>query len=278
MVPIWVQTRHPCYCLKDHAHEREKMNTLIKLSLAILSFAIVMGSTSARADVDIEKIIGKNDLIFVNATATNIPVKFRNLVDAFGKIGMGCTATHIGGGYVLTAGHCFWAGEIPIENQECAGRENEIQWGLREGKEAYLVSKCEKIILAQRTEKMDYALIKVSPIPPVSIKTDFQRRAQLGDKVTIFSHADELPLRWSQSCKIQKVEGAQFDQALIHHVCDTNPGSSGATIINFFTLKVVGIHDGGASYGEGGGLNYGTYIYDSPLRKTLEKLKIKSGL
>jgi V8-like Glu-specific endopeptidase len=251
------------------------MKALIKLSLTVLSFAIVMGSQAAKADNDIEKIIGKNDLIAVNASATNVPLKFRNLVDAFGKIGMGCTATHIGDGYVLTAGHCFWAGPTPIEDQDCAGAENEIQWGLREGKEAYLTSKCEKIIMAQRTEKTDYALIKVSPIPPVAIKTDLQKRARLNDKMTIFSHPDELPLRWSQSCKIQKIKDAEFDQALIHHVCDTNPGSSGATIINFYTLRVVGIHDGGVLDGDGGGLNYGTYIYDTPLRKILEKLKIK---
>lgn len=252
-----------------------KMKALLKLSLVAVSMACVIGSQTAKADNEIEKIIGKNDLIAVNAEATNVPTKFKSLVDAFGKLGMGCTATHIGDGYVLTAGHCFWAGPTAIENQDCPGAENEIQWGYREGKEPYLVSKCEKIIMAQRTEKMDYALLKVSPVPPVAVKVDLRKRAKVGDKVTIFSHPEELPLRWSQSCKVQKIKDAEFDPALIHHVCDTNPGSSGATIVDFFSLRVVGIHDGGISDGNGGGLNYGTYIYDTPLRQILQKLNIK---
>ncbi|AZZ36315.1 hypothetical protein CIK05_05765 [Bdellovibrio sp. qaytius] len=250
------------------------MKALVKLTLAALSFAVIIGAQTAKADSDIEKIIGKNDLIAVDAKASNIPAKFRPLVDAFGKLGMGCTATHIGGGYVLTAGHCFWANETPIENQDCAGAENEIQWGFREGVEPYMVSKCEKIVMAQRTEKMDFALLKVSPIPPTAVKADWSKRPKVGEKVTIFSHPEELPLRWSQICKIQQVADADFDPALIHHVCDTNPGSSGATIIQAYTLQVVGIHDGGKSDGNGGGLNYGTYIYDTPLRKILSGLNL----
>ncbi len=246
------------------------MKALVKLAVAL---TVVIGSQVVKADMDIEKIIGKNDLIAVDATASNIPAKFKPLVNAFGKLGMGCTATHIGNGYVLTAGHCFWAGETAIENQNCEGAENEIQWGYREGVEPYLTSKCEKIVMAQRTEKMDYALLKVSPVPPTFVKADWSKRAKVGSKVTIFSHPEELPLRWSQLCKIQKVANSDFDQALIHHICDTNPGSSGATIIDAYALKVVGIHDGGRADGNGGGLNYGTYIFDTPLKKLLTSLK-----
>lgn len=250
------------------------LKALVKLTVAALSFAVIIGSQTAKADNDIEKIIGKNDLIAVNSTATNVPIKFRSIVDAFGKLGMGCTATHIGGGYVLTAGHCFWAGESAIEDQDCAGAENEIQWGLRENRKPYLTSKCEKIIIAQRTNEMDYALIKVSPIPPVFVKVDFTKRTRIGTKVTIFSHPEELPLRWSQNCKIQKVANTDFSQDLIHHICDTNPGSSGATIIDALTLKIVGIHDGGRADTNGAGLNYGTYVYETPLRKLLSNLPI----
>jgi V8-like Glu-specific endopeptidase len=247
------------------------MNSILNLTLAAL---VLMTVQSAMAN-DIEKIIGKNDLVAVNAEATNIPEKFRSLVNAFGKLGMGCTATHIGDGYVLTAGHCFWAGPEPMKDADCSGTENEIQWGFREGKQPYMTSRCERIILAQRTEKMDYALLKVSPVPPVAVKADWQKRAKLNEKITIFSHPEELPLRWSQYCKVRKIQQDDFDQALIHHHCDTNPGSSGATIINAYTLKVVGIHDGGKLDGDGSGLNYGTYIYDTPLRKMLQSLKIK---
>lgn len=247
----------------------------LKFAATILLATGVILTTPVYANYDIEKIIGNDDLIAVDAEATNIPPKFKKIVDAFGKLGMGCTATHIGGGYVLTAGHCFWAGQNPTQDEDCSGAENDIQWGYREGKESYLTSKCEKVVIAQRTDKLDYALLKVSPIPPVAVKVDFKKRAKVGEKVTIFSHPEELPLRWSQICRIQKTNDADFDPALIHHVCDTNPGSSGATIINYYTLKVVGIHDGGKLDGNGGGLNYGTYIYDTPLKKIIQQLKIK---
>lgn len=244
-------------------------------SLLLAALALVLLETSVVRAGEIEKIIGKDDLVAVNSDASNIPAKFRNLVDAFGKLGMGCTATHIGNGYVLTAGHCFWAGEVPTENEDCSGAENDIHWGVREGKAAYLVSHCDKIIIAQRTPKMDYALLKVSPVPVASVNADWEKRARLGDKVTIFSHPEDLPLRWSKYCRVKKVVDSDFDQDLIHHICDTNPGSSGATIINVFTLKVVGIHDGGKIDDTGSGLNYGTYIYDTPLRHILQTLKLQ---
>lgn len=230
---------------------------------------------------DLEKIIGENDLVPVNAEATNVPLKYRALVDAFGILSMGCTATHIGNGYVLTAGHCFWVGQVPVQDQECDGTE--IEWGFREGTKSYMKSKCEKIIIAQRSGMNDYAVLKVSPAPPVAIAPDMDRRAATGDTVTIFSHPDEMALRWSRLCGVEYLTHPELPEGSIQHKCDTNPGSSGATIINALTLKVIGIHDGGIAGDSSGdpsnpdspvstGMNYGTYIQNSPLGETLRSL------
>lgn len=249
--------------------------------MKFFAFVSLLTFTLAASASDTQKIIGENDLVTVNAEATNVPLKYRPLVDAFGLINMGCTATHIGNGYVLTAGHCFWAGATPILDQDCA--DTTIDWGVREEKTSYMRSQCEKIIIAQRDGINDFAILKVSPVPPVAIAPDMQRRAIIGDTVTIFSHPDELPLRWSRLCGVEMVQHPDLPAGSIQHKCDTNPGSSGATIINALTLKVIGIHDGGLGGNSWAdpqnpdspistGMNYGTFIQNSPLGDTLQSL------
>jgi len=249
------------------------------LAYAILSFVIfiLFSMTEVQASqADIQKIIGVNDLVAVNADATNIPFKFRNLVNAFGKIAAGCTATHIGDGYVLTAGHCFYAPPQLLKDRPC-GEEYTVEWGVREGRSPYMISKCTRFIAAQRNNETDYALFQVYPAPSAAIKPDLTSKPLLGTKITIFSHPNELPLRWSKMCRIQRVFSSEKSLDFIHYVCDTDPGSSGATVINVETMRVIGIHDGGrlqniTDDNLGVGYNYGTYIYDTPLKEILLKL------
>lgn len=219
---------------------------------------------------DIEKIIGDDDMVAVDATGSNIPARYKNLINAFGIISMGCTATHIGKGYVLTAGHCFEASTEPMKNVDCS--DITVSWGVREGAKPYLESTCEKIIIAQRDATAnDFALFKVSPIPTSAIAPELDRRAIVGDTLTMFSHPEMMPLRWSPFCGVERVQHPDLPPGAFHHQCDTNPGSSGATILNILTLKVIGIHDGGV-VNTNGGMNYGTYITNSPLRETLKEL------
>lgn len=229
---------------------------------------------------NIEKIIGDNELLLVAPDASNIPLRFQKLVNAFGKIGMGCTATHIGHGYVLTAGHCFWAAPELQKDLDCA--DIAIDWGVREGATPYLTSKCEKMIAQQTSDFNDFAIMKVSPIPPVAIAPDMTRRAAIGDTLTVFSHPNELPLHWSHLCGVERVNHPELNANTIQHKCDTNPGSSGATLINVVSLKVVGIHDGGINGFQtikdpellpmNTGMNYGTFIFNSPLYDALLEL------
>ena len=216
------------------------------------------------------KIIGDNNLVAVNAEATNIPFRYRNIVDAFGIIQVGCTATHIGNGYVLTAGHCFWASDKLKRNQSC-GEDYNVKWGYREGAEVYLTSKCVELIAAQMNDKYDFAIFKVYPVPPVSIPVNLNDLSKYKTKLTIFSHPNEYPLRWSKSCYLKRTISFGFETTVLQHQCDTQPGSSGATILDAETLEVVGIHDGGISSGVSG-MNYGTFISTSPLRKILVSL------
>lgn len=241
---------------------------------SLILLTILLVSTFSFAANTIEKVIGDNDLIPVKQDASNIPLRYRGLVDAFGLMSMGCTATHIGNGYVLTAGHCFWAPETLVQGTSCSGET--ISWGVRDAQKPYLVSNCDVVVAAQRNDRMDFAIVKVSPIPPVAIAPDMQRRPVVGDTLTIFSHPDELPLQWSRSCGVESQNYPELPPDYMQHQCDTNPGSSGATILNILTLKVVGIHDGGhVDQVSGKGMNYGTYILNSPLYNILQDLGFK---
>lgn len=239
------------------------------LALVVCLYTVISFTFLAHASVDIEKILGPNGLVPVKADVTNIPFRYRNLVDAFGKMSMGCTVTHLGKGYVITAGHCFWAGPAVRKDEECF---DEIEWGVREDKKPYMVSKCERLLIAQHTNGLDYALVKVSPVPPVAIAPNLNFRAKTGDRVTIFSHPDDLPLQWSRLCRVKRTVDPEISIDLIHHQCDTNPGSSGASIIDVSSLQVVGIHDGGYVHEDNNvGMNYGTYLTDTPIIEILRR-------
>jgi V8-like Glu-specific endopeptidase len=58
----------------------------------------------------------------------------------------------------------------------------------------------------------------------------------------------------------------------MQHKCDTNPGSSGATVLDDNTLKVVAIHDGGHLTAPAEGMNYGTYLTNTEVRDALKSL------
>jgi hypothetical protein len=236
------------------------LSALLTLSFSLQLFAIN----------DIEKIIGKDDLVAVNAEGSNIPTRYQKSIDAFGLISMGCTATHIGNGYVLTAGHCFEADESLVKDKGCA--DVTVDWGVREGKPAYLTSKCESIVAMQRDDVNDFAIFKVSPIPPTAIAVDLKVKISQGFRVTIFSHPEEMPLRWSKYCTVQRKLDPDFSPDTLQHKCDTNPGSSGATIIDAFTGKVVGIHDGGHLTSANDGMNYGTYLTNPVVADILKGL------
>lgn len=274
------------------------------LSILFLSLTLISQNLWA-LNFGVDKIIEENDLQLVNSEATNIPLKYKPLVSSFGAISFtnfdpdgneisedyGCTATHIGRGYVLTAGHCVEATEKLQHDLNCKYVVKDIfngsmivelsgiDWGFRQGLKSYLKSKCEKIVAMMKNEDgVDFAIIKVSPYPKDFISVDMNRKAAFGDTVTVFSHPHGEPLQWSKLCGVERVQSELLSKNYLQHKCDTNFKSSGATIINAVTLKIVGIHDGGVNdFDDAGnisktGMNYGTPIISSPLFDELKKL------
>lgn len=228
-----------------------------------LTFLVSRGET--------EKIIGTDEKVVVSATGDNIPARYRPLLDAFGKIAMGCTATHIGGGLVLTAGHCFSAPETPVVNQPCS---DTVEWGNRKDAVVYLTSTCTKILAMEYSTHRDYAIFQVSPVPTAFIPVDLSARPANGRSISIFGHPQLRPLEWSPAGNLSKppctviasefADGGFRGAEKFNHQCDTEPGNSGSTVIDDVTLKVVGIHNGGISP-----WNYSTYLTGTPLASIL---------
>lgn len=280
------------------------------MRLVLLFFILLILQISAFAVEETDKVIGRNNLVAVNAEGTNVPIKYRRLLGGFASLelteiysngetnsSIECTVTHIGNGYVLTAGHCFLSNNTSIENGDCEFYKKDplvgqmhmkvgaIRWGHREGKEPDLVSKCESIVYALKNDQSgaDFAILKVSPEPETVVKMDLKNRSELGDSITLFSHFQGLPLYWSRICKVESAEYKGIANEFIRHKCDTEVGSSGASMIDIESLSIVGIHDGGIlDSDENGvplkqrtGMNYGTSLMTEPLHQQLLKLGFK---
>jgi V8-like Glu-specific endopeptidase len=231
------------------------------------------------------KIIGASDLIKVRADGANIDTNLRAKLDAFGAVAISqtasnggagtCTGTHIGNGYVITAGHCFFnestQGNLVESNKPCP--ELKVYWGYRGSPDTgsakpvvSLVSQCTKVIYAERSAMRDFGVFQVDKMPAASIaiSTDTNRTAA-NTKITLFGYPQARPLEWSQYCPLKTSINATgvISASQFAYQCDTEPGNSGSTVLAISatgTIKVVGIHDGAGPTQVD--YNYATYLYD----------------
>jgi len=228
------------------------------------------------AEAHPSKIIGDNDLVKVKVDGSNIDPALRGAIDAFGLISINqsnaCTGTHLGNGYVLTAGHCFLSEAVPnpqsTSNIDCSTVE--VHWGFRGSPETgnvkpviSLTSRCTQVVYAELNQQRDFAIFKVdhAPAAKIAISTDHKRTAN-NTKLTIFGYPQARPLEWSQYCSLQTARPA----SRFFYQCDTEAGNSGSAVLGVTasgTVKIVGVHDGSVM----SDYNVGTYMYD--IRKTL---------
>lgn len=202
------------------------------------------------------RIIGDNNLIKVKKDGSNVDSSLRGYLNAFGIISLGqgvCSGTHIGNGYVLTAGHCLLPEGMQgaIANKECS--KIKVYWGYRGSPETgspkpavTLQSQCTSIVYAELSAERDFAIFKVDQAPSVSLPISKSgTRASSGTKLTIFGYPQGRPLEWSQYCKLSTMPSNPSEFA---HQCDTEPGNSGSSVLAINSAgkpMVVGIHDAG---------------------------------
>ena len=204
-------------------------------------------------------IIGDNDLVPVNRDGGNVPARYRASLDGFGRLlvgGAACSATHVGGGIAISAGHCFNAPNQRVDDRPCPNTK--VEWGYRGGA-ITLVSNCTRILAMRVGGNQDYAIFRVSPVPSVTLDVKLDSPPTNGLPLTIFSHPQAKPLNWSRTCSVMSSGGTE-----ISYQCDTQGGSSGASVLRDDTLQVVGIHWGG-----GGNSNVATKLTSTPLGEFL---------
>ncbi len=236
---------------------------LVATSLGFLSTGCVMeplsDSDEGAVPANVKEqgvIIGANDLISVSADGGNIPSKYRGIMNGVGRSvynGALCTATHVGNGIVVSAGHCFGASASRQNNVSCEG--GFVDFGYRNGNSSFR-SQCQTILAQQDGESVDYAIYRVSPVPPVAVKVNPNGNPPVGVPLTILSHPGGRSLEWSQTCSVSQTLTREF-----RYQCDTQGGSSGAAVIRDDTLEIVGLHWGG-----GGSYNIATQMGETPLR------------
>jgi len=204
-------------------------------------------------------IIGNNDLVEVTRDGSNVPARYRAGLDGFGRLhipGGLCTATHVGNGIAISAGHCFSAPSSRVDDQPCSGTS--VEWGYRGGGTTSN-STCTRVLAMQTGNGLDYAIFRVSPVPAVAIGVALSSPPGNGLGLTMFSHPGGRPLTWSQTCSVLTPSSTE-----INYQCDTQGGSSGASVLRDDTLQVVGIHWGG-----GGNANAATKLTSTPLAEFL---------
>lgn len=249
--------------------------------VALLVWLLLAANLATAGELSPSKIIGLNTMVAIKADGSNIDSNLRPSLDAFGIISIGsagaCSGTHIGNGYVLTAGHCFFdetfIGTRILQNRTC---ENiKVFWGYRgspaTGNPKPLVSlqsQCAKLIYAEQTQQRDFAIFRVDQAPKVAVGISTEnRRTQSGTKLTMVGYPQGRPLEWSQYCPLQSVSSAGLSaikgQSTFVYTCDTEPGNSGSAVLAIRSNgqpMVVGVHDGAAPMGID--FNYATYLYD----------------
>jgi V8-like Glu-specific endopeptidase len=186
----------------------KKVLGAVSLVTLVLASSLATGCASAAAEdaeatdeIEQGKIIGENDLTPVTSNGANIPAKYAPIINAFGVMSMGCTATHIGGGLVLSAGHCFGAPSTRKDNVPCPNVT--VKWGVRRDSQAYMTSQCKIVLAEEHSRNRDYSIFRVEPAPETAIEPDLGKRPTVDTEITIFGHPQRRPLEWSKTCPLK---------------------------------------------------------------------------
>lgn len=233
----------------------------------------------------------------VKPDGSNLPANLRSLRGAIAKVKHivsfdgapgACTGTHVGNGYILTAGHCFrrdWETGMVYRRtpREDDGSFERISVQFEDGK-TFSATMLDWALTMQE----DYAILRLEgdELPSAAIPIRKAAAAPaFGTKLTMLSYpdgrrregrelVDETTMIWSKYCSYDDASGEVDDFHMVDvehgrfaHQCQSAPGSSGAVLIDATTLEVVGVHNGYLNEA-----NFGTQIGNVPWKQYVDKL------
>ncbi len=259
-------------------------------SVTMLALASGCSSSSEAIDSDQGKTTGTSGFVEVSDDGANLPA---NLRAAYGAVGVldvytgyddssRCTVTHIGDGLALTAGHCMRRVERSLNARVTPRGDADsfprlfATFPSREPVRATILD-------YELSKQRDYAILRLDTAPAEKIPPRLTASPPYGTKLTMLSFPDRRQpqgrpdlsrLQWSPSCTYDDSSGMTDVFGLIDvenghfaHQCSSDPGSSGAAVVDAARLEVVGVHDGYLDEA-----NYATKLSEVPLRQYLEKL------
>jgi len=278
------------------------LTLLALLSLSVFTAPLAVGCSTPDATSDAASesdYTGASGTEVVKADGSNLPANLRALRGAFAKVRYSvsfdeaagaCTGTHIGNGLVLTAGHCFrreWETGMVYRRTP---RESEdrpfarITVTFEDGK-----SWDATMLDWSLTMQQDYAILRLPDGAQPSASVPLRKATTspaFGTKLTMLSYpdkrsfnrregmVDETTLIWSKYCTYDDASGEEDRYGMIDvthghfaHQCESEPGSSGAAVIDATTLEVVGVHNGELTASL-----YATKLDEIPARQYVEKL------
>ena len=209
------------------------------LSTLVLALFLAISAISCRSDEQTSEpnvIVGKNDLQFY--------LNDNQWSKAIGRMMYGCTVTHIGNGYVITAGHCVSNREDCSNNDDFLVRWSDLFGRPEPAKEE--LSRCIEVVALEKTALKDYAILRYDNVPVESLRVNLASNVEYGDQLTILSHPLNQPLSTSGPCHYL---GNYKGSNMLSYDCDTQAGSSGAAVLNE-RMEVVAIHSIGSNYYE----------------------------
>lgn len=176
---------------------------------------------------------------------------------AFARFGA-CTATHIGQGFFLTAGHCIdqQRGFVGFRTQAC-GSPLELH---------DRTAAC-RVVAYRFDAKNDHALLALedaalaASLPKVPVDYGFEWPRERTREVQLFGYSGGV-LRVNLACR------ASWDarSGRVLHDCDTEGGDSGSALIDRATRQIIAVHGGAIS---GQARNYGYAIAQLPWAESI---------
>jgi hypothetical protein len=166
-----------------------------------------------------------------------------------------CTATHVGGGYVLTAGHCF------LGAPDCNGAT--VTFGIPGTTDSQVVTTCQHVIRTEAavsaygSSRQDFTLFKVDNPPAYAVNLAESQPAERGTRLValgfprLVKPRGRKAMALSTNCSITHLVGNDLFQrprapASVLHTCSTAPGMNGALMFDVGSLKPVALHQAGS--------------------------------
>lgn len=199
-------------------------------------------------------IIGDSDMASVSENDPRLPKALLEQLDAIGLTNNKCTAFHLGGGIVATAGHCLPKPVGDVTTTPC--QNFAITWGVTHNRTSLpQVSRCLRFLDYALDNDRDFALLKVDPAPAAIIRMQEVETFGEGARLLVLGHPEGKPMHLSTGCNLAPASFSGRGDGEFSHQCDTLPGHSGSPVFDTRTMSAIGIHNGGE-----GTWNYGTLL------------------